>query len=405
MSLRILLTEVLGYLGFLAFVNIENPVLVGLFIAIAAGSFLGFLRFFRQVWDGIVDEFKRNEGQAAAIAFVLALTFPFLLVGNTYWLQIANLAMLYAVMALGLNFMTGRAGLVCLGYAAFVAIGAYVVGILTLKFAVSFWPALLLAGLTASLFGVVLGLPALRVKGHYLALVTIAFGLIIQELLLNMEEVTGGTNGLINIPSPHLFGYDLGSPMNLGFAQFPFQANFYYLSLIILAVSIWLVYRLSHSFFGLALNAMREDQLAAQCYGLNLTSYKLLAFAVGAFFGGIVGGVYAGMINFIAPENFGYQQSVLVLSMIIFGGLDSIPGAVLGAVFLTVFPEKFRAFEDFRLLFYGVIIVLCLLFMREGIAPFKRRIFIPKSEEQEGEHATAECAGSDNPIRGCGSGR
>jgi branched-chain amino acid transport system permease protein len=403
-SPRILLAEVLGFSLFLAFVMIDNPIIVGVFLVITAAAFLGILKFYRDVWDRIKAEFQQNMGQATGIGFLLACAFPFIMAGNSYWLQIANLAILYAVMALGLNFMTGRAGLVCLGYAAFVAIGAYVVGILTLTYGFSFWPALLLAGLTASLFGVLLGLPALRVKGHYLALVTIAFGLIVQELLLNMEEVTGGTNGLINIPSPTLFGYDLGASMNAGFMQLPFQANFYYLNLLILAGSVWLIYRLSQSFFGLSLNAMREDQLAAQCYGLNLTVFKLFAFAIGAFFGGIVGGVYAGMINFIAPENFGYHQSILVLSMIIFGGLDSIPGAILGAVFLTVFPEKFRAFEDFRLLFYGVIIVLSLLFMREGILPFKHRIFVPKSQEEGGEHATFECAGPDHPVRGrsCG---
>lgn len=404
LSRRILLAEMLCYLLFLAFIMIENPIVVGCFLLIAAAAAWGGIRYFPGAWQQTKLEFQQNIGQAAGIGVALAATFP-LIAGSGYWLQIANLALLYAIMALGLNFMTGRAGLVCLGYAAFVAIGAYVVGIATLKFGLAFWPALFLAGCTASLFGVILGLPALRVKGHYLALVTIAFGLIVQELLLNMEEVTGGTNGLINIPSPRLFGYDLGMPLNLGLVQLPFQANFYYLNLIVLAITVWAIYRLSQSFFGLALNAMREDQLAAQCYGLNLTVFKLYAFAIGAFFGGIVGGIYAGMINFIAPENFGYHQSVLVLSMIIFGGLDSIPGAIAGAVFLTVFPEKFRAFEDFRLLFYGVIIVLSLLFMREGVLPFKQRIFTLKSHEQEGEHGTSECAGSDHPVRGCSCSR
>jgi len=344
---------------------------------------IGMLRFKNDFWLQLKSEFSQNMGKASSMAMIIALSFPILVAGDSYWLQIANLAMLYAMMALGLNLMTGRAGLVCLGYAAFVAIGAYVVGILTLKLGVSFWPALLLAGITASLFGVVLGLPALRVKGHYLALVTIAFGLIVQELLLNFESVTGGTNGLINIPSPVLFGFDLSTPLNLGFISLPFQANFYYIIIVLLALSVFFVNRLSHSFFGLCLNAMREDQLAAQCYGLNLTKYKLLAFAIGAFFGGVVGGVYAGMINFIAPETFGFQQSVLVLSMVIFGGLDSIPGAVLGAIILTIIPEKFRAFDDFRLMFYGIIIVSCLLYMPQGLLPFKHRIITAKPKEQE----------------------
>ncbi|MBP2639339.1 MAG: urea transporter, permease protein UrtC [Firmicutes bacterium] len=383
MSLKILLAELICYVGFLAIVMIEEPLIVALVVVVIALLAIGMLRFKNDFWLQLKSEFSQNMGKASSMAMIIALSFPILVAGDSYWLQIANLAMLYAMMALGLNLMTGRAGLVCLGYAAFVAIGAYVVGILTLKLGVSFWPALLLAGITASLFGVVLGLPALRVKGHYLALVTIAFGLIVQELLLNFESVTGGTNGLINIPSPVLFGFDLSTPLNLGFISLPFQANFYYIIIVLLALSVFFVNRLSHSFFGLCLNAMREDQLAAQCYGLNLTKYKLLAFAIGAFFGGVVGGVYAGMINFIAPETFGFQQSVLVLSMVIFGGLDSIPGAVLGAIILTIIPEKFRAFDDFRLMFYGIIIVSCLLYMPQGLLPFKHRIITAKPKEQE----------------------
>jgi len=383
MSLRILLAELICYAAFLTIVMIEDPLIVLLSVVIISLLAIGMLRFKKDLWLKLKSEFSQNMGKASGMAMIIALSFPFLVAGDSYWLQIANLAMLYAMMALGLNLMTGRAGLVCLGYAAFVAIGAYVVGILTLKLGVSFWPALLLAGIIASLFGIVLGLPALRVKGHYLALVTIAFGLIVQELLLNFESVTGGTNGLINIPSPVLFGFDLSTPLNLGFINLPFQANFYYVIIALLGLSVFFVNRLSHSFFGLCLNAMREDQLAAQCYGLNLTKYKLLAFAIGAFFGGIVGGVYAGMINFIAPETFGFQQSVLVLSMVIFGGLDSIPGAVLGAVILTIIPEKFRAFDDFRLMFYGIIIVSCLLYMPQGLLPFKHRIITAKPKEQE----------------------
>lgn len=196
-----------------------------------------------------------------------------------------------------------------------------------------------------------------------------------------MESITGGANGLIDIPSPQLFGFDFGTVTDLGFMTLLYQGNFYYLCLAALLLTTVIIYRMSNSLFGMALNAMREDQLAAQCYGMNLTHYKLLAFGLGAFFGGIAGGLYATMINFIAPENFSYSLSVIIISMIILGRLDSIPGALTGAFFLTVFPEKFRAFEDYRVMFYGIIIVLCLLFMREGLLPFKRRIFQPPVKE------------------------
>lgn len=381
--IKILLTELIGYLFFVLFVYIEEPVIV--FAFLVAMVLLGI--WLKKTGGRFVQELEKtyadNLGQVGLIAAVLALTIPFAIMGDSYWLQVLNFMMLNAIMAIGLNFMTGRAGLICLGYAAFMAIGAYTVGILTLKAGISFWIALPLAGVFASLFGVILGLPALRVKGHYLALVTIAFGLIVQELLLNLESITGGTNGLIDIPSPNFLGFDMGGPLDLGFMSMTYQANFYYLCLALLVVATVVIYRFSNSLFGLALNAMREDQLAAQCYGLNLTNYKLLAFAIGAFFGGIAGGVYAAMINFIAPENFGYSLSIIVISMIILGGLDSIPGALIGAFFLTVFPEKFRAFEDYRVMFYGIIIVLCLLFMREGVFPFKHRIFKPRTAREE----------------------
>ncbi|NLH46687.1 MAG: branched-chain amino acid ABC transporter permease [Acholeplasmataceae bacterium] len=377
--IKILLTELLGYLLFLVFVYIEEPILVVAFIAAMAIAGITLKKRAGLLLQELEKTYVENIGKVGLIAVMIALTIPFAIMGDSYWLQILNFMMLNAMMALGLNFMTGRAGLICLGYAAFMAIGAYTVGILTLKAGISFWIALPFAGVFASLFGVILGLPALRVKGHYLALVTIAFGLIVQELLLNLESVTGGTNGLIDIPSPHFLGIDMGTTVNFGFMSMTYQANFYYLCLALLVLTTVVIYRFSNSLFGLALNAMREDQLAAQCYGLNLTNYKLLAFAIGAFFGGIAGGVYAAMINFIAPENFGYSLSIIVISMIILGGLDSIPGALVGAFFLTVFPEKFRAFEDYRVMFYGIIIVLCLLFMREGLLPFKHRIFKPKT--------------------------
>ena len=377
--IKILLTELLCYLLFLLFVYIEDPVMVAAFIALMIIAGFMLKKAGRNFLQEIEKVYAENLGKVGLLAAAIALTVPFAIMGDSYWLQILNFMMLNAIMALGLNFMTGRAGLICLGYAAFMAIGAYTVGILTLKVGISFWIALPLAGIFASLFGVILGLPALRVKGHYLALVTIAFGLIVQELLLNLESITGGTNGLIDIPSPRFFGIDMGTTVNFGFMSMTYQANFYYLCLALLIIATVVLYRFSNSLFGLALNAMREDQLAAQCYGLNLTNYKLLAFAIGAFFGGIAGGVYAAMINFIAPENFGYSLSIIVISMIILGGLDSIPGALVGAFFLTVFPEKFRAFEDYRVMFYGIIIVLCLLFMREGVLPFKHRIFKPKT--------------------------
>lgn len=372
---NIIITELVLYILFIAFVMLEDPLIVTAYIAAVIAGIFAIRKKYADELKALGEQMKENIAKVGLVAVLLSLTFPFVIGGDPYWLQIINFAMLNAVMALGLNFMTGRAGLICLGYAAFEAIGAYTVGIMCLKHGISFWLAFPLGGVLACIFGVILGLPALRVKGHYLGLVTIAFGLVVQEIILNAESITGGTNGLIDIPSPKIFGFDFGSSLDLGFTSMSYLANFYYLSLLLLVLSTVIVYKFSNSFFGLLLTAMREDELAAQCYGINLTDYKLYAFGIGAFFGGLAGGIYAGMINFIAPENFGYGLSIIIISMIILGGLDSIPGAIVGALFLTVFPEKFRAFEDYRIMFYGFIIVFCLLFMREGVLPFKKRIF------------------------------
>lgn len=380
---QIIAAELVAYVLFSGFIMIEDPILVvGYLLAIIAAAVA-----IRKKWPGKLESlrnaFADHIEKAALISLLLSLTMPFVVQGDPYWLQVFDFALINAIMALGLNLMTGRAGLLCLGYAAFEAIGAYSVGILCLKMGMSFWPAFLIGGLLAGVFGFILGIPSLRVKGNYLALVTIAFGLVVEEILLNWESVTGGTNGLIDIPAPSIFGYDFGTPLDLGFLSMGFQANFYYLILAVLAVSVIVIYRLSNSFFGLILTAMREDELAARCYGINVTKYKLYAFSIGAVFGGFAGAIYAGMINFIAPQNFGYGLSIFVISMIILGGMDSIPGAIAGAVFLTVFPEKFRAFADYRVMFYGMVIVFCLLFMRKGLLPYTKRIFEYKGKKEE----------------------
>jgi len=380
---NVILAELVIFLLFIGFVMIEEPIIIGAYM-VALGAFGYYMKKKKATYlDELEQAFADNMGAAGLTAFVLSLVVPFAILGDSYWLQVFAFATINGMMALGLNFMTGHAGLICLGYAGFMAIGAYTVGILTLKCGFSFWLALPIAGILASLSGVLMGLPALRVKGHYLGLVTIAFGLVVQELILNADDLTGGPDGLINIPSPKIGGFDLGQPIDLGFMEMPYVFNFYVLGVVLMAISVWIVYKLSNSFFGLTLNAMREDELAAQCYGVNLTDYKLYAFGAGAFFGGIAGGMYASMMNFIAPENFNYGLSIIVISMVILGGMDSIPGAIVGAILLTCFPEKFRAFEDFRVMFYGFIIVFCLLFMREGLLPFKHRIFNLIKKEAE----------------------
>lgn len=374
-ALSVIGLEILLYIVFLAMVLVENHFI---FIALALGTYgviFGLQKKVPALYDQLKKDFAEHKGLAIGVVFVLLSTFPVIQAGNPYWIQVAIMAGLYVMLALGLNIIVGNAGLTSLGYAAFYAIGAYTYGILAVRYGVSFWLSLPISAVVVMLFGFVLGLPALRVKGHYLALVTIAFGLVVYQLTINLEKLTGGPNGLMNISEPHLGSYSFNSILNLGFVQLPFHANYYYLVLIAVGLSIWVAKNISHSLTGLTWNAMREDQLAAQCYGVNLTKNKLWAFAFGSVFAGIAGVIYAGMIGFIAPENFTYSHSVLILSMILLGGIDSIPGVILGAVLLTIVPEKFRAFADYRMMFYGIVIVLILLFKNDGLIPAQTRKF------------------------------
>lgn len=375
--------EVVLYTVFLAIIVLENYFLVSGIALVSYGAMLWLKKNKPDVITEIQAIFRENQLLAYVVLFGLLMTFPIIQARNPYWIQVAIMAGLYAMMALGLNVMVGNAGLTCLGYAAFYALGAYTYGILATRFGISFWVCLPIAAFVVMIFGFILGLPALRVKGHYLALVTIAFGLVVYQLTVNLEGLTGGANGLMNIPAPHLGSYSFDSFLNLGFITLPFHANYYYLVLALVAFSVYLAVNLSHSLTGLTWNAMREDQLAAQCYGINLTKNKLWAFAFGAVFGGLAGAVYAGMVGFIAPENFTYSHSILMLSMILLGGIDSIPGVVFGAVMLTIIPEKFRAFSDYRMMFYGIIVVLILLFKNDGLIPAHARKFTSRWKKTE----------------------
>jgi branched-chain amino acid transport system permease protein len=258
--------------------------------------------------------------------------------------------------------------------AASYGIGAYTSALLAVHYQVSFWLGIFISGGMASFFGLLLGFPCMKTKDYYLSLVTIAFGLIIYILLINFSW-TGGPNGIPNIPAPSLGGHSFREPLQvLGFTL-PFQANFYYLIFLFAGIALTVAHRLHHSRIGLTWNAIREDEIAARCQGIDVTWYKILAFCIDAFFGGVAGTVYAHYIGFISPENFAFIVSVVVVTMVILGGMDNVFGVIVGAVLLTVLPEKLRAFEDLRLLMYGSVIILMLIFRPQGLFPQKLRIY------------------------------
>lgn len=320
----------------------------------------------------IADAFSSHRRVAALLGFVLVVMFPFVLEKSTYALHLCVLAQLYAVLALALNFQLGSANIPNFATGASYGIGAYASGLLAVNLGVSFWLALPVAGVVATIFGFLLGLPSMRTRESYLALVTIAFGVVVHQLLNNLT-FTGGPNGLVGIPAPELFGHSFASPLVVFGYSLPSQANFYYLSALLVLIAILFADRLHNSRIGLAWNALRADELAARCQGINTTWYKVLAFAVDAFLAGFAGTIYAFYVGFISPDNFTFLVSVTIMTMVIAGGMDNILGVIVGAVLLTLLPEKLRAFSDYRILFFGVTVIAFLMIRPQGMFPQRLR--------------------------------
>jgi ABC-type branched-subunit amino acid transport system permease subunit len=363
-------TQVVGAVFLRQFLLAEDWRLVVALLAIFAAVLVAFER--RPNLEGaIASAFRTHHRFAILFGVALVVLFPFALEKNTYALHLCVVAQLYAVLALALNFQLGSANIPNFATGASYGIGAYASALLALNFDVSFWIALPAAAIVATIFGFLLGVPSMRTRDSYLALVTIAFGVVINQLLNNLD-FTGGPNGLVGIPAPEIFGHSFASPLTVLGYELPSQANFYYLSAMLVLVAILFAERLHNSRVGLAWNALRADELAARCQGINTTWYKVLAFAVDAFLAGFAGTIYAFYVGFISPENFTFLVSVTIMTMVIAGGMDNILGVLVGAVLLTLLPEKLRAFSDYRILFFGVTVIGFLLIRPQGI--FTKRL-------------------------------
>ncbi|MEF2229467.1 MAG: branched-chain amino acid ABC transporter permease [Pseudodesulfovibrio sp.] len=301
---------------------------------------------------------------------VLAGAIAFPLVTGRYAHDVAISVMIYICLGLGLNIVVGLAGLLDLGYIAFYGVGAYTYALLSLHFGFSFWLCLPIAGLLAAVAGCIIGYPTLRMRGDYLAIVTLGFGEIVRIILNNWMELTNGPNGILGIPRPELFGFDFRSLSSL-----------YYVILGIAMFTVLAVYRLNFSRIGRAWEAIREDETAAELMGVNTFLLKLLAYAMGATFAGFAGAFFAARMRFVGPESFSFLESAMVLSMVVLGGMGSIPGVILGVLALVALPEVFREFELYRMLVFGGVMTLMMLVRPAGIWPAKR--VGRRSEEME----------------------
>ena len=335
-----------------------------------------------------ITNFLDTKGtQIALSAIIFSLIFPFLPFTDRYLMDIAIMMLTYIMLGWGLNIVIGLAGLLDLGYVAFYAVGAYSYALFAIHFGWSFWICLPIAGVFAAMFGVLLGFPVLRLRGDYLAIVTLAFGEMIRILLLNWYELTKGPDGLTGIPRPSFFGLPFKSFPEEGEKTFhtffgleydPMQRIIflYYLILFLALVTNLFTIKIRRLPIGRAWEALREDEIACKSLGVNPRNTKLTAFAIGAMFGGFAGSFFATRQAFISPESFTFIESAIIVAIVVLGGMGSQTGVVLSTVFLIGLIEVFRDFESYRMIAFGGAMVLIMIFRPRGILATRKPTII-----------------------------
>ena len=296
---------------------------------------------------------------------VVAVIFP--LVVSEYRTNVMINAMIYVVLGLGLNIVVGLAGLLDLGFVAFYAVGAYTYALLNYHFGIGFWMALPLGAVVGAVFGILLGIPVLRLRGDYLAIVTLGFGEIIRLILENWGDFSFGPSGIANIPRPSFFGIVMTRSQGILFM--------YYLMIALAIFTIFVVNRLQNSRLGRSWLALREDEIACQAMGIDRMKTKLAAFALGATWAGMMGVIFAAKTSFINPMSFTFLESAFILSIVVLGGMGSIMGVVLGAFVFILLPEELRAFSQYRMLIFGASMVLMMVFRPQGFISNVRRSY------------------------------
>jgi ABC-type branched-subunit amino acid transport system permease subunit len=354
------------------FLGAESERAVGALLTLAAVAVALGARF------GVVDRIRASIGanerafDLAAVAGVLAAALWFH--EEHFIVLMMTTALLLMVAALGLTIQFGYAGVVNFAGAAFLGIGCYTAGVVTKYTALPPIVTLPLGGAMAALIGSILILPVLRTRGHYAALVTIAFG-ILFKVFLEVNDTLGGPQG-IQVKPFVLFGWNFNSPIRIG----DFTASFYFsyllLALLLLVTGFALVRRLERSWIGLSMDAIRLDEIASACYGLDLARWKVLAFTLGNVLAGIAGAAYGHVLGFIAPNNFTFGDSLILVSIILLGGIGNLWGVVIAAAFVVILPEKFQIIQEYRFALYAALVIVILLFRPQGLLPRQLRAYV-----------------------------
>lgn len=361
---------------FVAFLWITN-LLILLVIILAAVSALYLFNRVEWIKSPVIGAFDRQRKFAFASIIAIILLLPVILRSSPYWIFILTLAILWIIVALGINIQFGSAGIINLGAAAFYGVGAYTAGMLATKLGTPPLLNLFLGAVMAMVVGSILFIPVLKTKSYYLALVTIAFVMAFHTLLNNAEWL-GGAQGIVGIPLMSIGGYSFLREINIGGLKLPSQANFYYLALVLGGLMILGASRLWNSWVGLTWNSFNEDtgdELSAKCMGVAVSKWSMIAFTIGNFYIGLAGAFYVHMTSYIAPPDITFYQSLLFLSAVILGGVDSIIGVSVAAVLLVIMPEKLRALQQYWVILFGIILVLMLILRRKGLIPARVRSY------------------------------
>ncbi len=335
----------------LPFMGIRGAAYLFFGIAVSYGFYVALANMFGKIKK---PDLPVNMKLLSTALIIFSFALPFLV--RDYYTDVAILVCIYILLALGVNIVIGFTGLLHLGFAAFYGIGAYSNALLTTALGLDFWSALILTLILSSLAGFLLAFPSLRLRGDYLAIVTLGFGEIIRLVLNNWDSVTRGPNGISNIPSPVILGFEISS-----------LKYYYYLVLLFMLSAAFIVKRVQRSRTGRAWLAIREDETAAEAMGINTRKYKFMALTFGAFWAGLAGALFASKMHFVSPESFTFMESVFVVCMIILGGLGSVPGVIFGSLILVLLPELLRDFQLYRMLALGAGLVLMMIFRPDGL--------------------------------------